>query len=108
MTRPTFAEFKEKALANSEVRKEYEALSLAYDIRKKLITLRKKEAGLTQEELAASLHKQKSNISHLDNWVHFNYSFVGTGLWLWKVRYYRTYLKTHKTFKEWCKDLGTL
>ena len=66
MTRPTLAEFKEKALANSEVRKEYEALSLAYDLRKKLIALRK-EAGLTQEELAEILHTQKSNISRLEN-----------------------------------------
>ena len=66
MTRPTFAEFKAKALANSEVRKEYEVLSLAYDLRKKLIALRK-EAGLTQEELAEILHTQKSNISRLEN-----------------------------------------
>ena len=66
MTRPTFAEFREKALANNEVREEYEALSLAYDLRKKLIALRK-EAGLTQEELAEILHTQKSNISRLEN-----------------------------------------
>ncbi len=33
-----------------------------------------------------------------------DYSYVSTGLWLWKCRYYKTYLKTHKTFKEWCKD----
>lgn len=66
MTRPRFAKFKEKALANSEVRQEYEALSLAYDLRKKLITLRK-EAGLTQNELAKILHTQKSNISRLEN-----------------------------------------
>ncbi|MDJ0900279.1 MAG: helix-turn-helix transcriptional regulator [Xenococcus sp. MO_188.B8] len=66
MTRPTFAEFREQALANNEVREEYEALSLAYDLRKKLIALRK-EAGLTQEELAEILHTQKSNISRLEN-----------------------------------------
>jgi transcriptional regulator with XRE-family HTH domain len=66
VTRPTFTQFKEKALANSEVRKEYEALSLAYDLRKKLINLRKK-AGLTQEELAEILQTQKSNISRLEN-----------------------------------------
>ena len=66
MTRPTFAEFREKALANSEVREEYEAISLAYNLRNKLIALRK-EAGLTQKELAEILHTQKSNISRLEN-----------------------------------------
>ena len=66
MTRPTFAEFKEKALAKREVREEYEALTLAYDLRKKLIALRK-TAGLTQEELAEILQTQKSNISRLEN-----------------------------------------
>ena len=31
MNRPTFAKFKKKALENSEVKKEYEALAVAYD-----------------------------------------------------------------------------
>lgn len=66
MTRPTFTKFKEKALAKREVREEYEALNLAYDLRKKLIALRK-AAGLTQEELAEILQTQKSNISRLEN-----------------------------------------
>lgn len=66
MTRPTFAKFKEKALAKREVRDEYEAISLAYDLRKKLIALRK-TAGLTQKELAEILKTQKSNISRLEN-----------------------------------------
>lgn len=66
MTRPTFTRFKEKALENLEVKKEYEALSVAYDLRKKLINLRKK-AGFTQEELAEILQTQKSNISRLEN-----------------------------------------
>ena len=66
MTRPTFQEFKKKALAGPQVRKEYEALSMAYDLRKKLIKLRKR-AGLTQEELAEKLHTKKSNISRLEN-----------------------------------------
>lgn len=47
---------------------EYESLSVAYRLRKKLIGLRKK-AGLTQEELAERLHTKKSNISRLEN-VH--------------------------------------
>ena len=68
MTRQTFAEFKQKALANSEVKKEYDALSPVYKLRKQLIALRTK-AGLTQEELAEKLHTKKSNISRLEN-VH--------------------------------------
>ena len=39
MKRPTFAEFKEKTLANGKTRKEYEALSFAYDLRKILLIL---------------------------------------------------------------------
>lgn len=66
MTRPTFSEFKQKALANSEVKKEYDALSPVYKLRKQLIALRTK-AGLTQEELAEKLHTKKSNISRLEN-----------------------------------------
>lgn len=66
MTRPTLAEFKEKALRNKEVKKEYETLSLAYNLRKKLIAMRK-TAGLTQEQLAEILSTKKSNISRLEN-----------------------------------------
>ena len=66
MTRPTYKEFKKKALANTEVREEYESLAAAYGLRRNLIKLRK-EAGLTQEELAEKLHTKKSNISRLEN-----------------------------------------
>ena len=66
MTRPTFSDFKKKALKNPKVRAEYEELELAYELRKQLIALRK-EAGLTQEEMAEILHTQKSNISRLEN-----------------------------------------
>ena len=66
MSRPIFTDFKRKALADSKVREEYEQLELACELRKKLIALRK-EAGLTQEELADMLHTQKSNISRLEN-----------------------------------------
>jgi len=66
MSRPTLSEFKKKALAKSSVKKEYNALSPAYNFRKKLISLRQK-AGLTQEQIATVLHTQKSNISRLEN-----------------------------------------
>ena len=66
MERIDFSQFKEKALENSEVREEYEKLQQKYELKKKLISLRKM-AGLTQEELAKKLHTQKSNISRLEN-----------------------------------------
>ena len=66
MSRPSFSNFKKKALADSEVREEYEQQELSCELRKKLIALRK-EAGLTQEDLAEMLHTQKSNISRLEN-----------------------------------------
>ena len=60
------SQFNEKALENSEFREEYENLQRKYELKKKLISLRKM-AGLTQEELAKKLHTQKSNISRLEN-----------------------------------------
>ncbi|MFO7761887.1 MAG: helix-turn-helix domain-containing protein [Thermodesulfobacteriota bacterium] len=70
--RPTLQEFKKKALADPEVSREYHELTPAYRLRKQLIKIRK-DAGLTQEELAAILHTKKSNISRLEN-VHSNVS----------------------------------
>ena len=66
MSRSTLSAFKKKALSKSSVKKEYDALSPAYALRKKLIALRQK-AGLTQEQIATVLHTQKSNISRLEN-----------------------------------------
>ncbi len=66
MSRSTLSAFKKKALAKASVKKEYDALSPAYNLRKKLIALRQK-AGLTQEQIATVLHTQKSNISRLEN-----------------------------------------
>ncbi len=66
MSVSTFEKFKKKALANPEVKEEYIALSPAYELRKKLIRLRK-QAGLSQEQLAEKLHTKKSNISRLEN-----------------------------------------
>ncbi len=66
MSRPTLTEFKKKALSKPAVEKEYESLSAAYTLRKKLIALRQK-AGFTQEQIAEVLHTNKSNISRLEN-----------------------------------------
>jgi DNA-binding XRE family transcriptional regulator len=64
--RPSLQDFKKKALANPEVEQEYLDLTPAYALRKQLIEIRK-NAGLTQEELAKMLHTNKSNISRLEN-----------------------------------------
>ncbi|CCK81561.1 helix-turn-helix domain-containing protein [Desulfobacula toluolica] len=65
MTRPTFKNFKEKALKNPEVKKEYEALIPIYELRKKLIQMRINK-GLTQAEVAKRMGTKKSNISRLE------------------------------------------
>jgi len=66
MTRPTFKDFKEKALSNPSVREEYEASAAAFAVKRQLIALRH-QAGLTQEQMAERLGTQKSNISRLEN-----------------------------------------
>ncbi|ODS30182.1 MAG: helix-turn-helix protein [Candidatus Scalindua rubra] len=66
MTRPSFNDFKKKALQKPGVKKEYDTLTATYSLRKQLIEIRLK-AGLTQEELAEILHTKKSNISRLES-----------------------------------------
>ncbi len=66
MSRTTLKAFKEKALQDSGVAKEYEALKPEYEIKRKLIAMRK-EAGLTQEKLAELMGTKKSNISRLES-----------------------------------------
>ncbi|HEY9128217.1 MAG TPA: helix-turn-helix transcriptional regulator [Sulfurovum sp.] len=66
MSRTTLTQFKKKALQNSEVQKEYDLLKPEYAIKKKLIAMRK-EAGLTQEQLAELMGTKKSNISRLES-----------------------------------------
>ncbi len=65
MNRPTFKNFKEKALTNPEVRKEYDELVPVYELRKKLINMRISK-GLTQAEIAKKMGTNKSNISRLE------------------------------------------
>jgi len=66
--KPSLKGFKEKALVDPEVAREYERFSAAYELKKQLIRIRK-EAGLTQEEIAEILQTKKSSISRLEN-VH--------------------------------------
>ena len=65
MNRPTFKNFKEKALTNPEVKKEYDELVPVYELRKKLINMRISK-GLTQAEIAKKMGTNKSNISRLE------------------------------------------
>ena len=64
--RPTIVEFRKKALKNSDVKAEYDALSSAYEMKRQMIAIRKK-AGLTQEQMAELLGTKKSNISRLES-----------------------------------------
>lgn len=64
--RPTLAKFKKKALAKPKVKKEYGALAAAFDMKRQMIALRK-DAGLTQEQMAELLGTAKSNISRLES-----------------------------------------
>ena len=64
--RPTFEEFKEKALKRSEVKKEYDKLEVEFDLKLKLIKIRK-AANLTQEEIASRMNISKSKISRLES-----------------------------------------
>ncbi|HFU76174.1 MAG TPA: XRE family transcriptional regulator [Arcobacter sp.] len=73
----TLKEFKTKALQNEEVAKEYQALIPEYELKKKLIAMRKK-AGLTQESLAKIMGTQKSNISRLESFKSSNSPRIST------------------------------
>ncbi len=66
MTRPTFNDFKRKAMKKPGVKREYDTLTATYSLRKRLIEIRLK-SGLTQEGLAEILHTKKSNISRLES-----------------------------------------
>ena len=64
--RPTFADFKKKALQNEEVSKEYDALKPLFAIKKELIAARLSK-GITQDEIAKKIGTSKSNISRLES-----------------------------------------
>ena len=64
--RPTFDQFKSTALKDPEVKREYDALSTIFEMKRRMIALRK-EAGVTQEEMAERLGTKKSNISRLES-----------------------------------------
>lgn len=64
--RPTIEGFRKKALKNPEVREEYESLSAAFEMKRRMIAMRK-GAGKTQSDMAELLGTKKSNISRLES-----------------------------------------
>lgn len=66
LNRPSFEEFKTKALTDESVRREYDLLEERYRAIDILVAMRK-EAHLTQEEIAKALNTKKSNISRLES-----------------------------------------
>ena len=64
--RPTFESFKKKALKNTEVKAEYDALSPLFAIKKQLVAARLAR-GVTQEQIAQKIGTSKSNISRLES-----------------------------------------
>jgi DNA-binding XRE family transcriptional regulator len=64
--RPTFTDFKKKALQNEEVLKEYNALKPLFAIKKQLVAARVTK-GFTQDEIAKKIGTSKSNISRLES-----------------------------------------
>lgn len=66
MARPTFEQFRKKALKKPGVKAEYDALAPAFEMKRQMIALRQ-AAGLTQEQMAEKLGTRKSNISRLES-----------------------------------------
>lgn len=66
MSRPTFDDFKKRAMENPEVKEAYDELAPEFEFRRKLVEMRL-TAGLTQEEMAKRMGTKKSNISRLES-----------------------------------------
>ncbi len=64
--RPTFKSFRDKALKNSDVKAEYDALAPLFNIKKQLVAARLSR-GVTQEQIALKIGTSKSNISRLES-----------------------------------------
>ena len=63
--RNTLKDFKTRALARPEVRREYEGLKEEFEILDEILKARA-EAGLTQAELAGRLGLSQGRVSHLE------------------------------------------
>ncbi len=64
--RPTFEDFKAKALRNPEVKAAYDEASAGYAMKRNMIAMRT-PAGKTQEQMAELLGTKRSNISRLES-----------------------------------------
>ena len=62
----SYREYKAKALNNPEIKKEYDALEVEYDIIQAMIDARK-TSGLTQKELSERTGIAQGDISKLEN-----------------------------------------
>ena len=77
MKRPTFKDFKKRALQDAEVKSEYDALAPLFDIKKQLINARL-NSGITQDEIAHKIGTSKSSISRLESLNNTFMPNVGT------------------------------
>ena len=77
MERPTFKDFKKRALQDAEVKSEYDALAPLFDIKKQLINARL-NSGITQDEIAHKIGTSKSSISRLESLNNTFMPNVGT------------------------------
>ena len=64
--RKEFSEFKKEALKRKEVKEIYDSLQSEFELKSQLIALRK-QANLTQEEVARRMNTTKSAISRLES-----------------------------------------
>jgi|SRR5579871_458047 len=76
MASTSFKAFKQKALKDKAVKKEYDTLASEFMLARELIKARS-EARMTQEDVAEVMHTSKSNISRLEslhapNWPNIN------------------------------------
>jgi transcriptional regulator with XRE-family HTH domain len=62
----THEELKQKALKNSDVKKEYDALDLEFKLLDRMLTARK-EAGLSQSQIAKLMGTKQSSITRLES-----------------------------------------
>ena len=75
--RPTFKSFREKALKNTDVKEEYDALAPLFNIKKQLVAARLSK-GVTQEQIALKIGTSKSNISRLESLNNTYMPNIGT------------------------------
>ncbi|RDU51597.1 transcriptional regulator [Helicobacter sp. MIT 00-7814] len=62
----TLNDFKQQALQNPKIKAHYDELETEFIVKSKLIAARK-EANLTQEQLAKKMHTTKSVVSRLES-----------------------------------------